>query len=252
MKEDDTAGMGHNNPPLEELLPIEFKDYIARIEKMLLETGAIVQVKDDEELEKATGAANRARKAAAQIDEDRKARNVEYDDAIKAVNAFFRSLAAKPAAEKDRLLKLIVAYNDEVEAAQKRVAAQRAKEAAEAARIREEEAKELGDDSVMGKVLAQEAEKKTREADMSAGYALEENRGPVRTAGGTVSSKREIKFRIKDGTKIPLAKLKGCFGTAELEKAIREYKKRFAKTSKELPELAGVEFYFDNTPTLRG
>lgn len=250
MEDNETAGIGHNNPPFDEILKAEQAEYVARIDKMLLETGGIVEIITDEDLEKAVEAAKRADKAAKKVDEDRKLRNVEFDEKIAIVNVFFRNLAKRSADERVRILDLVNAYNKAKEEAEALIRAERAEQLKEEARIREEAAKEMG--GVRGQVLQQESQRRTTESEVNARAATDTNRGPTRTAAGTVSTRKTLKARIKEPGKIPLAKLKGFFDNAALTKAAQDWGKFQQKTSPDtLPEMAGVEFYYDTSTTLR-
>lgn len=251
MEDNELAGVGHNKPPFEEILKDEQREYVDRIDKMLLETGAVTKIDDEVELEAAIAAAKRADKAAKAIEEDRKMRNKEFDDKIVVVNVFFRGLGARAQTERVRLLGLVNGYNAAKEEAERQIAAERAEKLREEARIREEAAKELG--GVRGQVLQQESERREKEAEVNVRHATSAPSGPTRTAAGTVSVRKTLKARVKDAGKVPLVKIRAHFKLEHIQKAAEDWGKLTAKNLPEgqMPELPGIEFYHEGTTTLR-
>ncbi len=253
MTEDEDSDLPpktHNNPPIEEILAQEFEKYIAKLDKLLLETAAITAVESEEEATDLIEVAKRVGTAITTNEEKKLARTEELRETVKKINAWFIELGNKPIAEKARLIGVLDVYKAKKREAEAKIAAERAERAAEEARIRNEASKEAG--GVVGEVLQKEAEKRQAESDMSRRHALGGTSGPMKTSAGTASERKTVKHKITDWKKIPLAKLKGHFDTKALDGAVKNYIAAHRKVDKEtLPELAGVEFYFDNQTVLR-
>src|ERR1700675_1984120 len=98
---DTGPGLGHNEPPLSEVLPEETRELSARA-AMLIEQAEKSVVKDEETAQKTTLLAGMIRDHISDIDKAREVRKKPYWDAGKMVDAHFNGIAGTLATSDNR------------------------------------------------------------------------------------------------------------------------------------------------------
>lgn len=218
------APMGHNKPPLEEIIPAEFRDELLRERPDFLtkldqavEAADRVKVVDDESLGRAGDLVNLYRAMIKHIDATHKAVKQPYLEGGRLVDAEKNALHGRVSEVKQRVEdigNMFVARRDaerkaeqERIAAAERAAAERAaaaeRERQEAERRAQEAARSAASEEErrVAEEQAAEAARKAEEAmaDAALAPAATEKTEPVRSdAGATVSGKQEWRSEIED------------------------------------------------------
>ncbi|WP_378952211.1 hypothetical protein [Mesorhizobium sp. ANAO-SY3R2] len=261
------AGMGHNKPPLIDVLRDQFQSRMKEVEAVAKRANELRKVDadnkpllgddnkpipfivNDEELGKVAEVAVEARKLSKQLDELRLAETEQYRTASKTTNDFFGELTGRLNTIKTTLESWATTYNDEKEASERRRLAEEARKAQEEAAKRLAEAA-AATNSVEGDVVLIEAQKAEQKAEHAAAVATGSSADLVRTktSGGTVSSTGRWTFRIDDFTKIPLEKLRPFLSVPDIERALGKY----ATANQDKAPIDGVTFFKTNKATFRG
>jgi hypothetical protein len=247
------AGIGHNKPPLEEVLKDQFKSDMAEVEKLAEQANALKKsIENDDDLIPYTQVVKGTRALLKSIDDKRKKETEAYRAAEKTTNDFFRPMTARLERIKSVLEDRATAYNAEKEERERRrlaeIAEQERKEQ-EALRKEAEEAVAAGR-HVEAEVIEQQAEQKAARAEGAAQQATSGSAADLtrtRTEAGTVTSVGTWTFQIEDVTKIPLAQLRNYLELAHIEKALKAY----AKANQDKKPLAGVRFFKTSKASFR-
>lgn len=266
MDDSDVAGIGHNHPPeptLPELLAIDHRKLMDQVEKLAADANAIKALVDaaekpsdegkapgltEELVEKMVDVGKRATKLAGTngIDKDRMGATQSRRDEIETINGFFNTMKVRVERIKAAFSEKVGAYNDEKQAREKREAAERARIAQDEAAAKLKEA-EASTHSVMGDVILNEAAVLEDAAQKAAREAVKAGTGPTHTDAGTISQSGKWTFEIEDTDKIPLEQLRPHIKLADFEKFLRA----FATANRDTKPLAGVRFFRETKTTFR-
>ena len=258
------AGLGHNNPPeptLAERLAINHKPTMDKVEalaKKANEVKALVVKAEapdengviagltDEIVEKMIEVGKEATKLDSAVDKERTDTTKPLRDDVETINGFFKVMLGRTEKIKTAFATKVGAYAEAKKAEERRQAAERARVAEEEAAAKLKEAQDASH-SVMSDVLLNEAAKAEEEAQMAANAAVKAGTGPVRTDAGTVSQSTKFSFEILDSDKIPLDLLRPYIKLADFEKFVRAY----VATHKDKKPLAGVRIFPDTKTSFR-
>ncbi len=259
----ETAGIGHNQPPLSEQLAIDFRSLMDQVEALATSANEVKTLVDaaekpgddgkapgltDELVEKMVEVGKKATKLAGStgIDADRTSATKSRREEIETINGFFNTMKTRVERIKTAFSEKVGAYNDEKRAREAREAAERARAAQELAAEKLEEAQNT-DHSVMGDVVMNEAAILEEASQKAAREALKAGTGPTRTDAGTISSTGRWTAEILDASKIPLEELRNFIKLGDLEKYVRAY----ALHHKDSKPLAGVRIFRESKTTFR-
>jgi hypothetical protein len=249
---DAPAGMGHNNPPLQELLKSEFMALMDEVESLAKEANAAKAAVDDrglnsdEDVLPLIEIGKAATKLGPKIDKIRLERTQPLRDTVDQINRFFEPFRSRV----DRIKSGMAAKVGEHEAEQR---AKAKREAAEAARLAQEDAQRKLEEaaaaqhSVMSDVVMNEAAEAEHRASRAALDATKAGSGPTKTDAGTVSQTAPWTFTVEDWDAIDLRELRDSFTVAEIEKAIRGHVRKHKNTK----PLKGVKFYQEARTSFR-
>lgn len=225
-KPEGPADRLHNKPPLEEIVPLEFREQLLSDEPdfllvldNLIGAAARARANDDAELGKCGDLVNRYRRAASHIEATHKQVKQPYLEGGRLVDAESRALLSRVQAARSQVEAAANAYvarkDAEARAERDRIAAEQRAAAEKSARAeREREAAERASASAMEQVASEEeraaaqelADRKAREAQEAQSAAalapsIAERPDPVRSdEGAVVSGKREWKSEVTDYT----------------------------------------------------
>lgn len=272
------ALLGHNQPPLEERIPLEFRealladrpDFLARLDAVVgkvnpdpdnpADLGAVARVKvtNDEELGKAGDMIKIIRAAAAHVDEVHRTVKQPYLEGGKLCDAEKNSLTGRLGAAKAKVEGIANVYiakkaadekaeRDRVEAAQR--AAADAAAAAERARVQaEQEAAQAVRNAATKEerdaALERAAQDRNDAADAAAASALAPasvtKAEPVRSdAGATISGTTDWDCRVDDLLKA----FKATKNDPKVREAIEAAVKRLVKQTKGRMEIPGTTIW---------
>lgn len=252
MDASETAGIGHNKPPLAQQLEIECVDLVRRVAVLADSANAAKATVDatglnsDDDIVPLVNVGKQATKLATEIDTVRLATTKPLRDDIETINGFFNALGTRTKRIKDAFAEKVGEYDREKRARDAREAAERARVAQEEAAAKLQEAQEA-DHSVMGDVVLNEAAVLEEVAQKAAREAVTAGTGPTRTEAGTISQSGRWTAEIIDASKIPLEELRHFIKLADLEKFVRAYATHH-KDSKPLP---GVRIFRDAKTSFR-
>lgn len=259
------ATMGGNKPPLEELIPVEFRavllaekpEFLTRLDD-LIDAADRAKAEDDETLGRCGDLVKAYRTCAAHIDATHKAVKEPYLQGGRLVDAEKNALANRLAAAKAKVEGIGHAYvakkdaeakaeRDRI-AAEQRAAAERAYQAEQARLRAEQEAAAAARDATNEaerRAAAERATQAAREAeDAMAQAALAPvaplTNEPVRSdAGATVSGSKDWACEVEDYAKA----FKHVKNDAKVREAIDAAMKRLVKQTKGQLDLAGVRIW---------
>lgn len=229
------ARMGDNLPPLADRLQIEFSDILDTIQGLADKANAVKAVVDenginsDEDIVPMVEVGREATKLVSSLDRKKLDRTQPLRDDVATINEFFKTLIARVDRIKTAFAGKIDAYETAKKERQRREAAERARIAEEEAAAKLREAEEARH-SVMGDVILNEAAKAEQEAQMAATAAVKAGSGPTRTDAGTVSQSAKWAMEIIDSSKIPPDVIVAQLGLADIEKAMRAHVRQFRDT----------------------
>jgi membrane protein involved in colicin uptake len=187
MLDDQTAGMGHNQPPPYD--PEVLAEHAAKTDEFLRATQAwldLEAIQTEQQAEQLNDQINGLRGLWKKVDTARKAAKKPHDEAGKAVQEAFSPILAKLKRAADALNPKLTAYAAEKarrEAEAKRKAEEEARRQAEEAERARREAEETGDIAaqVEAEEAAKAAEKAQKEAARKAGSGVKSATGAGRT-----------------------------------------------------------------------
>lgn len=252
MPTEATPGPGHNQPPLPELLKTEFFALMDEVESLAKEANSAKRIVDEKGLNSEEDVlplieiGKAATKLGPKIDKTRLDRTLPLRTDVETINGFFNVM-------KDRVERIKKGFSQKVgeyEAAQR---AKAKREAAEAARLAQEEAQRKLEEaaaaqhSVMSDVVMNEAAEAEHRASQAAIEATKAGTGPTKTDAGTVSQSAPWTFQVEDWDAIDLRELRDSFTVAEIEKAIRGHVRKHKNTK----PLKGVRFYQEAKTSFR-
>ncbi len=195
-------GIGHNNPPLDEVLADEIKADAARMTELVTAANN-AQIANGEQQKQVATLAGLIGSHWTDVEAKRKARKQEFDQGALAVQRAYKPVLDPLAAARDRLR----ALNDNYEAEQDRLreAERRRLAAAEEAKRREAEeaqakadaAKAQGKSGLAAELAAIQAQD---EADAAAREREQVRAAPVRTDVGSASRSTVTSYAIEDLT----------------------------------------------------
>lgn len=252
MPTEAVAGPGHNNPPLPDLLKDEFFALMDEVESLAKDANAAKAAVDDrglnsdEDVLPLIEIGKAATKLTPKIDKTRLERTQPLRDDVETINGFFNVMKERV----ERIKKGFAAKVGEYDAAKRE---RERREAAERARIAQEEAQRKLDEaaaaqhSVMSDVVMNEAAEAEHRASRAAIEATKAGTGPTKTDAGTVSQSAPWTFVVEDWDAIDLRELRDSFTVAEIEKAIRGHVRKHKNTK----PLKGVRFYQEAKTSFR-
>lgn len=246
------AGIGHNQPSLADALQIEFSDLLDTVQKLRDKANAVKAVVDekginsDDDIVPMVEVGREATKLLSSLKNKKLDRTKPLRDDVDTINRFFETVMAQIDRIKTAFAGKVGAYEDAKREQQKREAAERARLAEEEAARKLKEAEEARH-SVMGDVILNEAIKAEEEAQMAANAAVKAGTGPTRTDAGTVSQSGKWTMEIIDASKIPPDVIVAQLGLADIEKAMRAHVRQFRDTR----PVAGVRFFQETKTSFR-
>lgn len=252
MDASETAGIGHNKPPLAQQLEIDYIELLNRVTALADSANAAKATVDasglnsDDDIVPLVNVGKQATKLVAEIDTIRLSTTKPLRDDIETINGFFNTLSARTKRIKDAFAEKVGEYDREKRAREAREAAERARVAQEEAAAKLQEAQDAAH-SVMGDVVLNEAAILEEAAQKAAREAVTAGTGPTRTEAGTISQSGRWTAEIIDASKIPLEELRHFIKLADLEKFVRAYATHH-KDSKPLP---GVRIFRDAKTSFR-
>ncbi|CAN7300258.1 hypothetical protein LJR221_001488 [Agrobacterium tumefaciens] len=252
MDASETAGIGHNKPPLAQQLEIDYIELLNRVTALADSANSAKATVDasglnsDDDIVPLVNVGKQATKLVAEIDTIRLSTTKPLRDDIETINGFFNTLSARTKRIKDAFAEKVGEYDREKRAREAREAAERARVAQEEAAAKLQEAQDAAH-SVMGDVVLNEAAILEEAAQKAAREAVTAGTGPTRTEAGTISQSGRWTAEIIDASKIPLEELRHFIKLADLEKFVRAYATHH-KDSKPLP---GVRIFRDAKTSFR-
>ena len=251
-------GLGHNRP-IPEILADNHAELIQRAQDIIDAADRLpdeCDVDDGETLERLAAYVRQARAANATVDTARSGEKKVFDDAGKAVQAFFAPVQDKLDRAKRKAEGVINDRNRRAEDVRRREALeaaererQEAERRAEVARSLEADGKTAASAPIMEHAVAGEqmAEALERKAVSSTADLVR-----TQTGAGTVSSKGDWAFVIDDSAALraTLGKLADHFTQADIEKAVRAFKTAEKKAGR-TPALPGVTFSWTTSAVVR-
>lgn len=257
------APIGHNKPPLEELIPVEFRtallaerpDFLIKIDA-LIDAADRARADDDETLGRCGDLVNAYRKATQHVDATHKAVKEPYLQGGRLVDAEKNSIAGRIATARSKVEGVANRFVAQREAearaerdriaAEQRAAAQRAMDAqreqfraeAEAAKAARNAAN--AEERAAAQALADHAARDAEEAMAAAALApaAPERAEPVRSdEGATISGKQEWRSEVEDYTKA----MRHVRSDPKVKEAIDAAVQRLVRAGQR--ELAGVKIW---------
>lgn len=232
MLDQQTAGVGHNNPPddikvLNDTLKEDNKDRLERTAKLIAGVDKVPEkLEDEEKAQKAVIFVAQIKTAIKDANGARLAAKKPYDNAGKAVQSFFNveilnplDAAAKNVQSKiDERLREQDRIRREREAEERRRREEEQRRAAEEAKRLEAEGKAFAAEQAQEKAAALEKEAAKADRQAAKNTAVKSSEFGVNASARTVKA-----FEIQDTSKIDFNLLRDHFTQAELEKAIRSF-----------------------------
>lgn len=246
------AGLGHNMPSLVDSLRMEFEDLLNEIEALATKANAVKAVVDekglntDEDVVPLVEVGREATKLVGSLDRRKLERTKPLRDDVETINGFFKTLSLRVERIKTAFAGKVGDYESEKRERARREAAERARIAEEEAAAKLKEAAEA-QHSVMGDVILNEAAKAEQEAQMAATAAVKAGAGPTRTDAGTISQSGKWTMEIIDASKIPADVIVAQLGLADIEKAMRAHVRQYRDTR----PVPGVRFFQETKTTFR-
>lgn len=246
---EQAPGIGHNAPPIEELLADTQKDLLARVEPLAERANDLPKkIASEDDLAKVTPVVVDAKALAKDIEGARSAEKKPYLDGGRAVDAFF-----KP--HKDRLDRIVGVFERLASDFQREKIAEERRRAEEAERKADAEAERLRKEAEAAKKpetrqrkldKAAEAENEADRAAAAAGRSGNEL-GKVTTAGGTARAQTFWNYAIDNYGGVDLNSIRDFIDREAVEKAIRA-KIKIQKGNTEIP---GVRVFEDVKASIR-
>lgn len=242
--------IGHNRPPIREILTEQHKDLLARVDQIAERANALPRkVESDDGLGPIGDLVVDASKLAKEIDGIRKFEGEPHYQAWKDVNTFFTPFV-------DRVKRIAEAFEKVANDYQRAKAAEARRKAEEEARkLREEEDRKRREAEAAKRQST--AERKLDEADEIADKAAEAEAMAqasnadltrVRTESGVTAGTKTIwNFQITDYEAIPLDRLRPYLKREHIESAIRS----MVGIQKGSTDLPGVRVFEDIKSTFR-
>jgi hypothetical protein len=249
------AGIGHNNPPINEVLKDQYKEMIWQIKR--LEDAAFdlpSRIESDAQVESVQGFVQKARPLLKQVEDTRTREKEPHLSAGRTVDLFFKSLsdgltralsdvqarvnaytAAKLEAERVRREQEARALREEAEKARREA------EAALRAQSQERETMLKGSfdsEVVQASALAERADMEAAAAQRAAN-ASAADMSRLRTQSGVVSAQEVLDFEITDLNRVDLEALRPYLPFDAIEKAVRS----FIRQHKDTKQIAGVRIF---------
>lgn len=252
MDASSVAGIGDNMPPLSDRLKLEFEDLMNEVETLANKANAVKTVIDqngmnsDDDIAPMVEVGREATKLVSALDRKKLDRTKPLRDDVETINGFFTTLKTRVDRIKTAFAGKVGDYESAKRERERREAAERARVAEEQAAAKLKEAEEAKH-SVMSDVLLNEAARAEDEAQMAANAAVKAGTTPTRTDAGTVSQSNKWTFEITDAAKIPLEDLRPYLTIADLEKAIRAH----VRMNRDTKPLAGVRIFPDTKTSFR-
>lgn len=241
--------MGHNNPPLEEQLRLQYLDVINRVEPLAERANKLPkQIASEEDLAIITPVVVDAKKLAGDLEKLREAEKKPFLDKGREVDAFFTPM-------RDRMKRIATVFENLASEFQ-RAKAQREQAAAdERARIAEAEAekhRKKADaakraDTVAKHEIAAEQAEDAASREAAAGKAAAEDALKIRTSAGTARGTKFWNFEIEEFDKVSLDDIRPFLSRDTVEKAIRAK----IKIQKGDTKIGGVRVFEDVKASIR-
>lgn len=247
-----TADRHHNQPPLSERLKIDFEAEMDQVEELARRANAVKTIVDDrgltcdDDIEPMVEVGKAAAKLAISLKKTRLETTQPLRDDVATINGFFDVMTTRVERIKTAFAAKVGEYEDEKRARERREAAERARIAEEEARAKLQEAAD-SKHSVMGDVVMAEAAEAEQRFQKATYEAMTAGTGPTRTDAGTVSQSGKWTFAIEDASKIPLERLRPYIKIADLEKFLRAY----VSAKKDTEPLPGVRIFQEQRTSFR-
>ncbi len=240
----EQVGIGHNNPPIGEVLAETHRELIAEVEPLAERANSLPRkIEDDEGVGPAGDLVMDAKKLSRHLDATRKAEKEPYLQGGRDVDAFFRTFTDRL----DNIAKFFEgAVNDylrEKAAAERRAAEEEARKLREAEEKKRIEAEAAKRESTAARKMdeAEDIADQRWEAENRAKKAAEEAANFTTTSGTKVKTKTVWKAEILDKRAIPLDYLRDFLPLEVIQKALNE----MAAKDRETAKCPGVRFYED-------
>ena len=244
--------MGHNQPSLPDSLAIEFADLLDTVQALADKANQVKIVVDekgihsDDDIVPMVEVGREATKLASGLDRKKLDRSAPLRTDVDTINAFFATIKTRVERIKTAFATKVCEYEQQKRDRERREAAERARIAQEEAEAKLKEAEEARH-SVMGDVIMNEAAKYEQESQMAANAAVKAGTGPTRTDAGTVSQSGKWTMEIIDASKIPPAVIVAQLGLADIEKAMRAHVRQHRDTV----AVPGVRFFQETKTSFR-
>lgn len=242
--------MGHNRPPIEEVLTDQYRDLGTEIEAIAdRANNTSRKIESDADLGPIGDLVVDASKLAKKIEAARKFEKEPHDAAGKAVQAYFLPLIDRVRRIADAFEDLATKYQREKAAAARRAAEDEARKLREAEEKKRQEAEAAKRQVTADKKIdqAEELADRAEEAEAKA-QASNAELTKVRTDSGVTAGTKTIwSFQITDYDAIPLEKLRPFLKREHVESAIRS----LVNIQKGSTSLEGVRVFEDIKSTFR-
>lgn len=249
----ETAPIGHNNPPLLEVLTERFAKSAEKVQAIAARANAAPKkVETDADLAIVSELVRDARDLSKSIDKDREAEKAPFLKAGRDVDAFFK-------VHIERMDRVVAAFNEVVTTHLREQEAKRRAEAErEAAKARAEEetrraaaAKADADNRQKHaeghQVKANEAAARAEQAEAIAQASAADLTRTRHDSGVLTTARTEVTFEITDYDAIPLDKLRPYLKREHVEAALRAA----VKLQKHALKLPGVRVFDDVKASIR-
>ena len=241
------VGLGHNKPPIAEILSEQNADALAELEQLAGRANEMPRtIKSDDDLPPLVAIVKEARSMARALDKSRKEETRPLRDRITDTNAFFNAHVQRAERIQSAAEKIINDYQ------RKKAEAERQQRLREEKKARAEAEKKLQKASQAplgsaGEIAMKEAEDAAGAAARatSAAHASASDLARAKTEYGTASVREIWDFEIIDPAQVPLEKLRPFLGIEAIKKSIRQY----LNFAKDTANLEGVRF-FKSTKTI--
>lgn len=227
----DIAEIGHNNPPLSEVLPLNYSELLKEAEDLKAQFGRAPETIDDtDNANRATTFVKNVNTFVKSVDKARVEEKEPYLKAGREVDAFFKAIAASVDPVLKDMKKRLTDYQVKVAAEER--ARQKAEEErlAEEARKAQEEADRIAANAQSGAdidtAIAREAEAAEKiAAATKAEQAAEKSASTtaIKTGGATSTLRKEWALKSLDKQSVDLEALRPFMKVEDLEKAARAY-----------------------------
>lgn len=244
------APMGHNKPPLEEVLADQHRPLLGDVDAIAKRAMVLpAKIKSDDDLDATTDVGRDLGKLRKQIDGTRKDEKEPYLEGGRAVDAFFNAQLARVDDILTTLRDRATVWQREKEAEERRrreAEARRLAQEEEAARKRAEAAKrpetvERYEDKAEEIAAQREDAEAAAQADTSTIHRRQTS------SGARSGARKSWTFEITEYEAIPLDALRPFLRREDIEKAIRSY----VGIHKGAASLKGVHVFEDSKATFR-